>query len=138
MPKKINISDLTPEIDIQTARSGGPGGQNVNKVETKVMLRFHPASSNILNEKQKGVISEKLKGKLTNDGFLIVQANNERSQFKNKEIAFKKLDQMLEKAFQKKKTRKPAKPSKAAKAKRLRSKKMHGEKKKLRGKVNPE
>lgn len=127
------IDQLLPELEFSTARSGGPGGQNVNKVETKVEVRFHPASSVILDQEQKDRIQKNLGSKLTTDGWLIVTAQEERSQSRNKELAVKKLSDLLEKGLRKPKVRKATKPSAAAKQKRLQTKKRNAEKKANRG-----
>ncbi|TGE19693.1 alternative ribosome rescue aminoacyl-tRNA hydrolase ArfB [Hymenobacter elongatus] len=127
-------SAFLPELQFQTARSSGPGGQNVNKVESKVELRFHPASSGVLSEAQKLTILEKLANQLTTEGYLILTAQEDRSQLRNKEIVVQKFHDMLRKALHKPKARKATKPSKGAVRKRLESKKKHGEKKAGRGK----
>ncbi|GAB4243099.1 MAG: alternative ribosome rescue aminoacyl-tRNA hydrolase ArfB [Ekhidna sp.] len=136
MTPKVTLSQIKPEIEINTSRSGGAGGQHVNKVETKVTLRFNVKSSEKLSDRQKDLLSSKLADKLTKSGDLIVYAESTRSQLKNKEIAFKKLDRILTKAFHTPKPRKKTKPGKAAIEKRIKSKKMRGETKKMRKKVD--
>lgn len=71
--KQISLSKLKPDIQVTTARSGGPGGQHVNKVETKVILRFNVFDSELLTEFQRSVLKEKLASKLTKEGELIVE-----------------------------------------------------------------
>jgi ribosome-associated protein len=127
------IEEILHELDFSTSRSSGPGGQNVNKVNTKVTLKWDVMNSAITVE-QKDVILLKLHTRLTKENVLVLTSQDERSQLGNKEAVMLKLEQLLIKAFTVKKARKATKPGKAAKQKRLKNKKEHGEKKKWRQK----
>ena len=118
-----------PEITFQTSRSSGPGGQNVNKVESRVELRFPLLSSQVLTESQKALIVEKLGSQLTAEGLLLITAQDDRSQLRNKDIALARFHELLQKSLRRPKPRKATKPNKAAVRKRLEGKKMQGEKK---------
>jgi len=128
-------SDLFSELIFTTSRSSGPGGQNVNKVNTKVTLKFHVWQSSFLNAEQKELMAKKIGTSLTKDGTLILTAQDKRSQLQNKEEVLQKLDRLLAKVFAVTKSRKPTKPGKAAKHARIKEKKLRGEKKQWRQKL---
>ncbi|MFB0907435.1 MAG: ribosome-associated protein [Spirosomataceae bacterium] len=128
------LPNLTSEFRFQTSRSGGAGGQHVNKVETKVEVRFDIPNSKLIPEHIKSKLLERLKPKLTSEGVILLTSQASRSQLKNKELAVKKLIKLLRKTLKEPKKRKPTKPSKSAIRARLKDKKSQSEKKALRSK----
>jgi len=124
--------DLQREVTYKTSRSGGKGGQNVNKVSTKVELLFDVQASLLFNEEDKALLLSKLQNRLNKDGLLQVISEEERSQYLNKERAVNKLVDVLIKALHRPKVRKASKVSKAAHAKRMDQKRMQSVKKQLR------
>lgn len=126
---RIKNGDFIPELQFQTARSSGPGGQNVNKVETKVQLKFDVNNSLILSEEEKLTLLQKASNKIDQEGVLQLSSQEKRSQIQNKELVVRKFYDLLRTAFHKKKIRKATKPSKGAIEDRLKSKKAQAEKK---------
>ena len=126
--------DFSTEWIIRTSRSSGPGGQHVNKVDTKVEIRFHPASSKLLTGPEKERLQERLKKKLSEEGFLIITAQTERSQAKNREVAAEKFYRLINRMLTTGKARKPTLPTIASRKKRLETKKKQTNKKIMRKK----
>jgi ribosome-associated protein len=127
--------DISAEITFKTARSGGKGGQNVNKVETMVEGYWHIAGSLLFTDEEKERITEKLANKINADGFLLVKSQTERSQLGNKQQVVQKMNLLIDKALVVAKKRKPTKIPKAVKQKRIESKKQKGEIKSNRKKI---
>jgi len=128
-PMNITKADLQREVIYKTSRSGGKGGQNVNKVSTKVELLFSVDQSLLFTDQEKQLLLQKLQSRLNRDGYVQVMSEEERSQYLNKEKAIEKLHHLLAKALFVPKTRKATKPSKAMREARLEKKRLQSTKK---------
>jgi ribosome-associated protein len=131
----LNDRDFGPELTFTASRSSGPGGQNVNKLSTKVELRFNILQSSLLSEEEKAIILEKLSTKINSNGELIIVSQSERSQLQNKEKTLERFYVILAKALMPVKKRKPTRLPRAAREKRLEEKRLTGEKKERRKKL---
>ena len=130
---KLQDRDFDRELQFQAARSGGAGGQNVNKVATKVELRFHVHDSALLSDEEKTLVLEKLAGRINSEGYLLLTCQTERSQLQNKEACISKFYELLRQALTRQKKRKATKPTKTSVRKRLEVKKKQSQKKADRG-----
>lgn len=115
-------------LGFRVSRSSGPGGQHVNKTDTKVEAMLHIASADFLTEEQRTKILEKLAGRINKDGYLSTTCQQTRSQITNKEKAVAKLEALINKVLQEDKPRKPTKIPRAVKEKRIKAKRIRSEK----------
>jgi ribosome-associated protein len=123
----MNEVIITTELNFKAVRSSGAGGQNVNKVSSKIVLIFDVATSQGLNENEKLLLYTKLKTKISQENLLILTCDEDRSQFKNKKIIIKRFYEIIENALALPKVRKATKISKGANEKRIQEKKKAGE-----------
>ena len=131
---KNGIVIPSSEIEITSSKSGGPGGQHVNKTNTRIILRWNVKNTIALNDEQKVLVLDNLKASLTSEGDLIIFSSESRSQQQNKQLALIKLVKILNKALYIPKKRIATKASKAAKESRLREKIIRSKTKELRSK----
>lgn len=130
--RAVTLDLISSELEFSSSRSSGPGGQNVNKVNSKVTLRWNVKQSAVLTPEEKELLLQKFASRLTSDGEILLSAQDKRSQLQNKEEVIVKLENLLQSAQAKKKKRKPTRPSKGAVQSRLDKKKKHSDKKKNR------
>ena len=137
MNQSMSMVNILKEITFQTTRSGGKGGQNVNKVETAVIGSFDIAASATLTPEQKILVKDKLNNRINSEGVLLVRSQAHRTQLSNKEEVIRKMNELVNKALMKKTARIATRVSKASKQKRLESKKRKSEIKAGRQRVKP-
>lgn len=113
------------ELTIDSARASGPGGQNVNKTETKIILRWNVRGSGVFTDEQKQKISAHLRSRMNTQGEVVIHSQRERSQYQNRQQALQLLRTLVARALRPRKKRIPTKPKRAAREERLAEKKAH-------------
>ncbi|MEN8250378.1 MAG: alternative ribosome rescue aminoacyl-tRNA hydrolase ArfB [Bacteroidota bacterium] len=132
---KYDIDQIIKECRFATSRSSGPGGQNVNKVETRVTIKWNIEDSEVFTDEQKKLLSSKLEARINKEGDVIISSQGSRSQLQNKEEVIKMLELLIGEALVVPKKRRKTRPTKASVEKRIESKRKQSERKKLRGKT---
>jgi len=130
MRQLMKDMDFISEWEFKTSRSGGRGGQNVNKVSTKVELRFDIVNSVLLSSEQKELLIKKLHNRITKDGILHIESDSRRTQLANKKLVIKRFYKLLKNALKKPRIRILTEPTQASREKKLKEKKIKAEKKK--------
>jgi ribosome-associated protein len=129
------VSIPRAEIRIEFTRSGGPGGQRVNKAETCAIVRFQPASSSALAERQKALVAERLASRLTLEGELVLRCSEYASRERNEAAGLARLAHMLGEALRPRTPRRPTRPTRGSRERRLEGKRRKQETKRARGSV---
>jgi ribosome-associated protein len=132
IPIDDTLSIPDEEVSFATSRSGGPGGQNVNKLETRVTVRFDLAGSTVLSEEQKARLRERLATRITRDGVLQVTSQRHRSQGANRDAAVERFAELLRESLREEPPRRKTRPSRASKARRLDAKRRQSQRKRER------
>jgi ribosome-associated protein len=135
IPIDDNLAIPDDEVSFATSRSGGPGGQNVNKLETRVTLRFDLAGSPSLSEEQKARLRERLATRITKDGVLQVTSQRHRTQGANREAAVERFAELLHENLREEPPRRKTRPSRASKARRVDEKRRQSQRKRERGQI---
>jgi ribosome-associated protein len=135
IPIDDNLAIPDDEVSFATSRSGGPGGQNVNKLETRVTLRFDLAGSPSLSEEQKARLRERLATRITKDGVLQVTSQRHRTQGANREAAVERFAELLRENLREEPPRRKTRPSRASKARRVDEKRRQSQRKRERGQI---
>jgi ribosome-associated protein len=131
-PEELKNRNFENEFVYSTSRSGGPGGQNVNKVSTKVELRLNLLLTSGFSEEEKEIICNKLKNKINKESEIILVSQSERTQLMNKVLVTEKFYDIISRALTKQKKRKPTRPTHTSRIKRLEGKRSRGNIKKMR------
>lgn len=138
MNRDALLNSLLEHIQLDFSRSSGPGGQNVNKVNTKVTARLRLADIDGLSLEELALVREKLSGRITTQDEVVVVVQEERSQMRNREIAVARMADLLIRAARKPRLRIPTAPSRASKERKLASKHVRGVSKRNRRKPSPD
>ena len=131
-PSELKERNFEAELVFAATRSSGPGGQNVNKVSSRVELRFSIRDTLLLSEKEKGLIAKKLGNRINKEGDIIIVSQSERSQYSNRLEVTERFYKLLAQALTKPKKRKPSSPTLSSRLQRLEDKRKRGEIKKMR------
>lgn len=126
-PEELKYRNLESEFVFSTSRSGGPGGQNVNKVSTKVELRFSLISTSLFSEEEKDLLHKKLRKKINKEGELLLVSQSERTQIMNKKVVTERFYGLVSRALTIPPKRRATKPTLASKVKRLEGKKIRSQ-----------